>query len=296
MTRKVTVSVDKERAIGAISKNLFGSFLEHIGRAIYTGIYEPGHPLADEDGFRTDVLEMVKELGVPIVRYPGGNFVSGYRWQDGIGPRENRPRRLELAWKSVESNQVGIDEFAIWAKKAGCDIMAAVNMGTAGPQDAADMVEYCNFEGGSYWSDLRKKNGGKDPYNIPVWCIGNEMDGDWQMCHLTAKEYGAKAREAAKMMKWTDPSIQVAVVGSSAEYMPTFPEWDRTVLEHTYDVADYLSLHQYYKFVEGTDNVDDYLRSYVNLDSFIRSLRITADYVKTLKRSKKTMIFEKMET
>lgn len=290
MKRKVSVSVYKERTIGSISKNLFGSFLEHIGRAIYTGIYEPDHPMADEDGFRTDVLQIVKDLGVPLVRYPGGNFVSGYRWQDGIGPRADRPKRLELAWKSIESNQVGIDEFALWAKKAGCEIMAAVNLGTAGPQEAADLVEYCNFKGGTYWSDLRKKNGGDEPYKIPIWCIGNEMDGDWQMGHLTAHEYGRKAHETIKMMKWTDPSIQVAVVGSSAEYMPTFPEWDRTILEHTYDEADYLSLHQYYKFVEGTDKVDDYLRSYVNLDSFINSVRITADYVKTLKRSKKTMM------
>ena len=209
------VIVEKNRIIGEVSENLFGSFLEHMGRAIYTGIYEPGHPKADEDGFRSDVMNLVKELQVPIIRYPGGNFVSGYNWKNGIGPKENRPRKLELAWRSIETNQVGIDEFARWAKKAGCKVMPSVNLGTGTPQDAADLVEYCNFAGGTTWSDRRKENGSKDPYGFKYWCIGNEMDGDWQICHLTSQEYGRKAHETTKMMKWVDPNIKVVVAGSS---------------------------------------------------------------------------------
>lgn len=290
MEKKAIVTVERDQAIGEISENLLGSFLEHIGRAIYTGIYEPEHSLADADGFRTDVLELVKELQVPLVRYPGGNFVSGYRWQDGIGPKELRPKRLELAWQSIETNQVGIDDFAVWAGKAGCQVMPAVNMGTAQPQEAADLVEYCNFPGGTTLSDMRGKNGSKDPYGFKYWCIGNEMDGDWQMCHMTSQEYGRKAHETIKMMKWIDSTIKVTVAGSSGVAMPTYPEWDRVVLEHTYEEADYLSLHQYYGFLAGRDQVKDYLHAYLNLDDFIRSIIAATDYVKALKRSKKTMM------
>ena len=291
MSKKASVFVEKNQVIGQISENLFGSFIEHLGRAVYTGIYEPGHETADSDGFRQDVVDLVKELQVPIVRYPGGNFVSGYRWQDGIGPRQNRPRRLELAWRSIENNQVGIDDFARWAKKAGCDVMPAVNLGTGNPQDAADLVEYCNFPGGTTLSDMRKKNGSKTPYNYKYWCIGNEMDGDWQIGHLTAQEYGRKAHETIKMMKWVDPSIKVTVVGSSGAAMPSFPEWDRITLEHCYHEADFLSLHQYYGFcAERGDKVTDYLHNYLNMDGFINSVVATADYVKAYTRSPKTMM------
>ena len=186
MEKNSVITVEKNQIIGEISKNLFGSFIEHVGRAVYTGIYEPNHPTADKDGFREDVINLVRELQVPLVRYPGGNFVSGYRWQDGIGPRKNRPRRLELAWRSIETNQVGMDDFALWAQKSGCDVMPTVNLGTGQAQDAADLVEYCNFPGGTALSDMRKKNGSKDPYGFRYWCIGNEMDGDWQMCHMTS--------------------------------------------------------------------------------------------------------------
>ncbi len=290
MERNAVVTVEKSQIIGEISENLFGSFIEHLGRAVYTGIYEPDHPTADKDGFREDVIELVKELQVPLIRYPGGNFVSGYRWQDGIGSRKDRPRRLELAWRSIETNQVGMDDFALWAGKAGSDVMPAVNLGTAQPQDAADLVEYCNFTGGTALSDMRRENGRKEPYGFRYWCIGNEMDGDWQICHMTSQEYGRKAHETIKMMKWIDPTIRVTVAGSSGVVNPTYPEWDRIVLEHTYDEADYLSMHQYYGFNPQVEKENDYLHAYLNLDSFIRSMIATADYVKTYKRSSKTMM------
>lgn len=278
--------VDKDYIIGDVDPKLFGSFIEHLGRAVYTGIYEPGHPLADGQGFRKDVLELVRQLDVPIVRYPGGNFVSGYNWTDGIGPKKDRPRRLDYAWLSVETNEVGIDEFVDWCKKADTQVMAAVNLGTGTPQDAGYMMEYCNHPSGTYWSDLRRKNGHQQPYNIKTWCLGNEMDGHWQTCGLTAEEYGRKARETAKIMKWIDPAVELVVCGSSSPWMPTYPEWDRVVLENTYEHIDYISLHRYY---ENEGCIEDFLASFVDMNDFIKTVASTADYVKAKTRSKKML-------
>lgn len=280
--------IDKDYSIGITDPRLFGSFIEHLGRAVYTGIYEPDHPLADEQGFRKDVLELVKELKVPIIRYPGGNFVSGYNWTDGIGPVAERPKRLDLAWKSIETNEIGIDEFVDWCKKAGSQVMEAVNLGTGTPAEAGNLVEYCNHPAGTYWSDLRLKNGHEAPHDIKVWCLGNEMDGPWQICHLSAEDYGKKALEAAKIMRWVDPTIQLVACGSSNTEMPTFPEWDRTVLEYLYDQVDFISLHRYYGH-DDTDNLGDFLASFMDMDNFIHTIISTADYVKAKRRSKKTM-------
>lgn len=285
MNTKVTIVKDFTK--GKVDDKLFSSFIEHLGRAVYTGIYEPGHSTADSQGFRKDVIELVKDLRVGLVRYPGGNFLSGYNWKDGIGPRESRPVRLDRAWHTIETNQIGIDEFADWAKKAGTEVMAAVNMGTGTPQDAADMVEYCNYPSGTAWSDLRIKNGHKEPHDIKYWCVGNEMDGPWQICHLDAVDYGKKARETIKLMKWTDERIQTIVCGSASTSMPTYPEWDRIVLEHTYDLADYISIHRYF---ENRGNDDDFLASFYDMEQFIKTSVATCDYVKALKRSKKEMM------
>lgn len=283
---KSKISIVKDFTLGAVDDTLFSSFIEHLGRAVYTGIYEPGHPCADGQGFRTDVINMVKDLHVALVRYPGGNFLSGYNWRDGIGPRDRRPVRLDRAWHTIEPNEIGIDEFYDWTQKAGTKIMGAVNMGTGTPQDAGDMVEYCNFPGGTYWSDLRAQNGHKEAFGIKTWCIGNEMDGPWQIGHLDADDYGKKALEAAKIMKWTDESIKLVVCGSATTSMPTYPAWDRTVLEHTYDLVDYISVHRYY---ENFGNDDDFLASFFDMDDFIKTSCATCDYVKAVKRSKKTM-------
>ena len=283
---KTTAYIEKNFKLANVDDKLFSSFIEHLGRAIYTGIYEPSHPESDDQGFRKDVIELVRELGVTMVRYPGGNFLSGYNWTDGIGPRDQRPARLDLAWRTIETNEIGIDEFYDWCLKANTRVMAAVNMGTGTPQQAGYMVEYCNFPGGTWWSDLRIRNGHKEPYNIKTWCIGNEMDGPWQICHLDAADYGKKALETAKIMKWVDNSIELVVCGSSTSSMPTFPEWDRIVLEYTYDAVDYLSLHRYY---ENYGNDLDFLASFLDMDRFIKSVCATADYVKALKRSRKTM-------
>lgn len=280
------MQVEKNAPLARVDERIFSSFLEHLGRAIYSGIYEPGHPEADRQGFREDVVRLVRELNVSHVRYPGGNFLSGYDWKDGIGPREDRPRRLELAWKSIETNQFGMDEFYDWSRKAGTKIMGAVNMGTGTPKEAGELLEYCNFPGGTYWSDLRAKNGHRDPMDIKLWCLGNEMDGSWQICHLDMDDYGKKALETAKIMKWVDPSVELTVCGSSGAEQDTFPSWDRTVLEYTYDLADYISLHRYY---ENHGNDLDFLASFVDMDRFIQTVVSTADYVKAEKRSGKTI-------
>lgn len=285
--KKAKVIIGKDFKIGEVNKRVYGSFVEQWGRSVYGGLYEPGHPAANEKGFRQDVIDHVKELKVPIVRYPGGNFLSGYNWEDGIGPVEKRPKRLDLAWASVESNEFGTNEFVDWAKCAQTDVMMAVNMGTRGPDGARTLVEYCNHPGGTYWSDLRRSHGYEKPHDIKVWCIGNEMDGPWQICHKTAEEYGRIACETAKVMKWVDPTIELVACGSSHSRMPTFATWEATVLDHTYEHIDYLSLHTYYRNDEkGTAN---FLARSLDMDNFIKSVVSICDYVKAKKRSKKTI-------
>ncbi|HYH02693.1 MAG TPA: alpha-N-arabinofuranosidase [Bacillota bacterium] len=284
--KKIKFFADKNFVIGAVNPNIFSSFIEHLGRAVYTGIYEPDHPTADEQGFRKDVMELVKSLNIPLVRYPGGNFVSGYDWTDGIGLKADRPVRLDLAWRTTETNQFGTDEFMDWAKKSNLQAMMAVNLGTGTPKEAGNLVEYCNHPGGTYWSDLRIKNGHPEPYQVKTWCLGNEMDGPWQICHLDAVDYGKKALEAAKIMKWVDPSIELVACGSSGPLIETFPEWDRVVLEYLYDHVEYISCHRYY---ENFGDIDDFLGSHVDLENFINTVIHTADYVKAKKRSQKTM-------
>ncbi len=284
--KKANCFVSKNYEISSIDERVYGSFIEHMGRAVYTGIYEPGHETADEQGFRMDVLDAINELNVPIVRYPGGNFVSGYDWKDGIGKKENRPTRLDYAWFSIESNQFGIDEFADWSKKASTQGMIAVNLGTGTPAEAGQLIEYCNIASGTYWSDLRKANGYDLPHDFKVWCLGNEMDGPWQTGQMSAEDYGKKAKETAKILKWVDPDIELVACGSSGQEMPTFPEWDMTVLDICYDYVDFISLHRYYEY-EG--NVADFLASYDDLDRFINTIKSTADYVKAKHRSDKDM-------
>ena len=285
--KRAKVIIDKDYVVGPVDPRIFGSFIEHIGRTVYGGIYEPGDIFSDENGFRKDVIALLQELQMPIIRYPGGNFVSGYNWEDAVGPKEQRKRRLELAWNAVETNEFGINEFVEWSRIVGSDIIMAVNLGTRGPDEARELVEYCNHVGGTYLSDLRKQHGFKDPHNIKVWCLGNEQDNPPQIGHKTANEYGRIACEAAKVMKWVDPSIELVACGSTNGNMPTFPEWDITVLEHTYEHIDYLSLHSYYW---KTDNDwASYLGAAVEMDDYIKSVITACDYVKAKKRSKKVI-------
>ena len=284
---KAKLIANKRFTISKVDPRIYGSFVEHMGRGIYTGIYEPDHKTADEQGFRGDVKELVKELRVPIVRYPGGNFLSGYNWEDGIGPVEDRPRRLDLAWGTIEANQVGIHEFCAWAKEVNTEVNMAVNFGTKGLDSARYMVEYCNHPGGTYWSDLRKKNGAAEPFKIKTWCLGNEMDGPWQIGHKNATEYGRLAQEAAKVMKLVDRNIELVACGSSSNEMPTFASWEATILDYTYEHVDYLSLHRYYG--NQKNDIKNYLSKSMDMDSFIKSVIAICDYIKAKKRSKKTL-------
>lgn len=285
--KKATMSLVSEFTSAKIDKRIFGSFIEHLGRAVYGGLYEPGHPLADEDGFRTDVIEKIRKLNVPIVRYPGGNFVSGYNWEDGVGPIELRPKKLELAWGVTETNLFGTNEFVKWCRKANSEPMLAVNLGLRGPQEARNLVEYCNHKGGSYWSDLRRSHGYENPHNIKLWCLGNEMDGDWQIGHKTAVEYGRVANEAAKVMKWTDNSIETILCGSASRDMKTFGEWEATTLDLAYDKVDYLSLHIY--FDNRANDTPSFLAKNMIMDEFISTVVCICDYIKGKKRSKHTV-------
>jgi alpha-N-arabinofuranosidase len=281
------LTLDPRFTIGAVHRRVFGSFVEHLGRCVYDGLYEPGHPTADEEGFRTDVLELVRELGVSTIRYPGGNFVSGYRWEDGVGPREDRPKRLDLAWHSLETNQVGLHEFARWNDKAGSELMLAVNLGTRGVLEALDLLEYSNVRSGSALSDQRIADGTTEPFGVKMWCLGNEMDGPWQLGHRSAEDYGKIAAQAAKAMRQLDPSVELVVCGSSNSAMPTFGAWERTVLEHTYEDVDFISCHAYY--AERNGDLAGFLASAVDMDHFIESVVATADHVKAELRSAKTI-------
>src|SRR5215471_8780833 len=284
------VYVDSRRTISPIDPNLFGSFLEHLGRAIYEGIYEPGSKLSDANGFRKDVLEEIRRLGVPIIRYPGGNFVSGYNWLEGVGPRQSRPRVLDKAWDTLESNQFGTNEFLAWCKAAGTEPLMGLNFGTGTAEEASALVEYCNVEKGTKWSDLRRQHGIPEPHNVKHWCLGNEMDGPWQIGHMSAVEYGMKAADAAKQMRVIDPSLKLIACGSSGPFMPTYLEWDRQVLEECYPEVDAISLHRYFGNAEETGgDSSKYLAMNLAMDRQIEEIIDVCDLVRGLKRSNKRL-------
>ncbi|OQA46012.1 MAG: Intracellular exo-alpha-(1-_5)-L-arabinofuranosidase [Chloroflexi bacterium ADurb.Bin325] len=278
------VYLDTHRTVGAISPLLFGGFAEHMGRCIYEGIYDPASPHADEDGLRTDVMAALRELGYTVIRYPGGNFLSGYNWLDGVGPKEQRPRRRELAWFSIETNQFGTDEFMTFCRKVGAAPMLGVNLGTGTIDSAAALVEYCNAPTGTYYADLRAANGRAEPHNVKYWCLGNEMDGPWQIGHLDMHEYASKAREAAKLMRWHDPTIETVLCGSSNDRMATFPEWDRVALETCWEHVNYLSIHMYVSNHHDQDT-PSYLALARRFEDFVDTMAATLRYVKAKNRS-----------
>lgn len=286
---KAKIKVEKKNIVGEIDKRVYSSFIEHLGRAVYGGVYEPDHPTADDQGFRQDVIDMVKKLDVPMVRYPGGNFVSGYNWEDGIGDKSKRPKKMELAWKVIEPNQVGIDEFQEWAKRANSEVMLAVNLGTRGPDEARNLVEYCNSDTDTYYANLRRENGFDKPFGIKTWCLGNEMDGDWQIGTKKPKEYARIAHEAAKLMRTVDPSIELVACGSCGVGMPTFGEWETELLNETYFDIDYISLHSY--FGNQRNDTPEFLSQSIIMDEFIERMIGICDGIKALKNTDKTINF-----
>jgi alpha-L-arabinofuranosidase len=277
------VTLDNERTVAPISRHLFGGFAEHMGRCVYGGLYDPESGQADEHGFRRDVQAALQEMGISILRYPGGNMLSGYEWRDGVGPKEQRPRRRELAWQSIETNQFGTNEFIEYCRATGIEPMLGVNLGTGTLADAAALVEYCNMPTGTKYSDLRAEHGYAEPHNVRYWCVGNEMDGPWQIGHLEADEYGRKALETAKVMRMLDPELKLVVCGSSNPNMPTYPEWDRVVLEHTWEHVDYLALHDY---AINFDDSTSYLASAARFENYLDTISGMMRYVKAKLRSK----------
>lgn len=289
MSPTVTLTLNPAFRVAPVRRRTFGAFVEHLGRCVYTGIHEPGHPTADEHGFRGDVLELTRELGVSSVRYPGGNFVSGFKWEDGIGPARDRPARHDLAWHSTEPNTVGLDEFMDWARKAEVEPMYAVNLGTRGVEEALDVLQYANAPQGIALSDERAANGHPEPHGIRMWCLGNEMDGPWQTGHKTAEEYARVATEAARAMRQEDPDLELIACGSSSSQMPTFGAWEATVLTEAYEFVDMISAHAYY--AEKDDDQASFLASADDMDYFIDSVVATADHVRAkLKADKRIMI------
>ena len=282
--------LDSRRVLPALDRNIFGSFLEHLGRAIYEGIYDPNSKFADANGFRKDVLEEIQKLQVPIIRYPGGNFVSGYHWLDGVGPKQDRPKVLDKAWNSLETNQFGINEFLLWCRTVGTQPLLGLNLGTGTPESAAALVEYCNVDKGTRWSDLRRKHGIADPHKVTHWCLGNEMDGPWQIGHMSAAEYGEKAADAARQMRYVDLSLKLIACGSSGPTMPTYLEWDREVLEQCYDYVDAISLHRYFDNTSETGgDTGKFLALNLSMERQIAEVAAVCDYVQGRKRSPKKL-------
>src|SRR5688572_21557418 len=272
-------------------RRVLGSFLEHLGRAVYTGVYQPGSPLADAKGFRTDVAREVKELGVPIVRYPGGNFVSGYNWLDGVGPKGQRPTVLERAWNSIETNQFGTNDFIDWCRAVGTEPLLGMNFGTGTAEMAVAYVEYCNVDRGTKWSELRRSHGYEQPHNVRYWCLGNEMDGPWQIGQLQSREYGRKARDVARQMRGIDRNVQLIACGSSGTNMPQYLVWDREVLEECFDQVDGISLHAYYGNTPALtrNSTARYLAMNLDMDRQIHEVAAVCDYVQGLRRSRKRL-------
>jgi alpha-N-arabinofuranosidase len=285
------VALQRARYRSEMDRRLLGAFLEHLGRAIYTGVYEPGSPLADANGFRQDVAAEIKGLGVPIMRYPGGNFVSGYNWLDGVGPKDKRPTVLERAWNSIETNQFGTNEFIQWCRLVGTEPLLGFNLGTGTPEQAVAYVEYCNFDKGTKWSELRRQHGYEAPHAVKYWCMGNEMDGPWQMGHMTAREYGRKARDSARQIRIVDPTTQLIACGSSNTILPTYLVWDREVLEECYDQVHGISLHNYYGNTPALTNNDSsrYLAMNLDMERQIQEIAAVCDYVQGVLKSPKRL-------
>lgn len=282
---KTRIILDPAYTISQVDPRIFGGFLEHMGRAVYEGVYAPKSIHADENGFRKDVLGALRTLNMTAMRYPGGNFASGYHWMDGIGPKDSRPTVRELAWQSIEPNQFGTDEFIRMAQMMDWTPMITVNLGTGTSEEARNWVEYCNSPAGTRYADLRAANGSKDPHNVKLWCLGNEMDGPWQLGHVPADQYAIRAQQAAKLMKDTDPSIETVACGSCVVTLPTYMDWDRTVLEYVGPYAEYISLHRYVGNPKG--DTSDYLAVTNSIDRQIEEMDAVCRFVQARTRSKK---------
>ena len=266
-----SIKIHSARHRGAIDDKIFGNFIEHLGRCIEGGIFDEGSPLSDRHGFRQDVLKAAKAMKVPLLRWPGGNFSSNYNWRDGIGPRDKRPKRLEMAWGTVESNRFGTHEFMDYIEQIGSEPYICLNLGTGTWTDAQQWVEYVNGDQDTEIVSLRKKNGREKPWKVKYWGLGNEMDGPWQMGHRSAADYGAFALETAKLVRLTDKDTKLIAAGAS-NFRPgsDWIAWNRTVLDTLKDYADYISLHIYVG--NAANDYADFVASPVEMDQKIEIL------------------------
>jgi len=287
-----TLTLHREFSVAPVDERIYGGFLEHLGRAVYQGVYEPDSPHADEHGFRRDVLDALAGLRMTAMRYPGGNFASGYHWTDGIGPKSQRPTLRELAWQSLEPNHFGTDEFLTLCGQMSWTPMMTVNLGTGTPEEAGAWVDYCNSPVGAKWSNLRASNGRRDPWGVKLWCLGNEMDGQWQIGHVPADQYAIRAQQAAKIMKDMDPTIETVLCGTCGFWMPTYLEWDRAVLQHCGDFVDHLSVHRYVGNRDGDS--PNYLAEGVRISRHIQDMDVACRFVQAQRKSKKrvTLAFD----
>lgn len=279
------IRLDAAFHAGPVDPRIFGGFLEHLGRAVYEGVYDPGSPRAGADGLRGDVLEALGRMRMTVMRYPGGNFASGYHWMDGVGPHGARPVVRELAWQSREPNTFGTDEFMGLCRRMGWAPMLTVNLGTGTPEEARNWVEYCNSPAGTRYADLRAAHGRAEPHAVGLWCLGNELDGPWQLGHVPAHEYALRAQQAAMMMKAVDPRIEVVACGSCSPDLATYMEWDREVLERLGDLADFVSLHRYVG--NGRGDTEDYLAVGAAIDRQIEEMDAVCRFVQARRRSRK---------
>lgn len=288
---KYFIKINKDNRIGVIEKTVFGSFVEHLGRSVYNGVYQPTHSTADESGFRRDVMQTISDMGVSIIRYPGGNFVSGYDWKKAIGPQEKREEVIDLAWIAIEPNKVGVDEFLPYVEKIGAEPMMAVNLGTGSMQDVSDLVQYCNLTDQGMWAKQRIANGRNNPYNVKYWCLGNEMDGSWQVCSKSAEDYSKLAVDAAKIIKWISPNAKTIACGSCSPQSKTFPSWDKTVLHTTFDYIDYISMHAYYTYPTEDHKISEFLASGRDFDDYIKcGIKLIKDEKRRRKSNKEIFL------
>ena len=286
MAHKADLIVNKAFVIGEVSDLMYGQFFEPMGRCTHEGMYEPDHITADKNGWRQDVKELVKELGITCFRYPGGNITASYRWEDGVGPREKRPVRLDLAWSSIEDNSIGTDEYVSYVKELGAESIMCFNAGTRGIEAASDLVEYCNFPGGTKLSDMRRANGYEQPHNIRYWCIGNEVEGDWQIAQHQVDSYAWLCRQMGKAVKILNPENQVIASGTSEYFIRSFIDWDFKVLDTAFDYIDGLSIHCYTNR-RKTDTTPHYLAHTARLEAYISAIEGVCKAVETKRWSKK---------
>ena len=261
----LNVHITPRRIIGQRSPMIYGHFIEHFHRQIYGGVYQPGHPLADEDGFRTDVMEAMRRIRIPILRWPGGCFVSSYHWKDAVGPQ--RKPLFDKAWRVEDPNTFGTDEYIKLCRKLGCEPYICTNAGTGTPEEMSDWVEYCNLKCEGQYARWRIANGYAQPHAVKYWSIGNENYGHWEIGAKCAEEWGRLVRESAKMMRHVDPTAEL-----SAAAIPD-TAWTMNLLRTCGEYIDWISIHEYWDMMPEVNAPASYEQCMAFTDRIDHSVR-----------------------